>query len=185
MKIYIKDGVKKSSNKIIIYKNGYQYINPSEELILSDGWEEYKEPTIPVYEPSEEELFNMRKEQLINDLYEYDSSEYVNICYIQLNDNILPYWTNKNERSVLKSVIHDYIDNNIPNYRLDLRDLNISIELNCELLLNILSVLEIYASQCYNVTTDHLYNINKLTTLEELNNYNFKINYPEKLTFTV
>jgi hypothetical protein len=47
MKRYIKEinGKKtiKYANKIVIIKNGFQIINPTEEMILEDGWEEYIE----------------------------------------------------------------------------------------------------------------------------------------------
>lgn len=41
MKRYIKNGVIKTRNQIVIKKDGRQYINPTEELILADGWVEY------------------------------------------------------------------------------------------------------------------------------------------------
>ena len=41
MKRYIKDGVIKTRNNIVIKKDGMQYINPTEETILADGWVEY------------------------------------------------------------------------------------------------------------------------------------------------
>ena len=50
MKRYIKDGQIKFRNQIVIIKDGRQIINPREEMILADGWEEYIEPT-----PTEEE----------------------------------------------------------------------------------------------------------------------------------
>lgn len=50
MKQYIKDGIIKYANNIIVKHDGMQVINPSEELILADGWVEYVPPTI---DPSE------------------------------------------------------------------------------------------------------------------------------------
>lgn len=190
MKRYIKeiDGkeIIKYSNKIIIIKNGFQIINPTEEMILEDGWTEYNHKDQRVeLQLSEQELFDNKKQEIINNIYEYDQSSDVNICYINYQGECFQYWADKTERSVLKSVLNDYILNNIELYRLDLRELNVSIEIKCELLMSLLSKLEIYASKCYNVTTDHLYNITKITTIDELDNYNFKINYPEKLTFNV
>jgi len=38
---------------IVIKKNGMQIFNPSEEMVLEDGWVEY---VAPVYEPTEAEL---------------------------------------------------------------------------------------------------------------------------------
>lgn len=47
MKQYIKDSTIKYANNIVIKRDGMQIINPSEELILADGWIEY----IPTPEP--------------------------------------------------------------------------------------------------------------------------------------
>lgn len=62
MKEYQKDGVIKAANRIVIHKDGQQIINPSEELILSDGWVEYvdpePEPAEPRLEPSSFEVQN-------------------------------------------------------------------------------------------------------------------------------
>lgn len=65
MKQYIKDNKVKLSNEIIICRNGVQVINPSEEMILSDGWQEYVVPKAEPYVPSYEE----RVEQLIREKY--------------------------------------------------------------------------------------------------------------------
>lgn len=48
----------KPASRIVIRKDGMQIINPSEELILADGWEVYEPPTIePVpYQPTERDL---------------------------------------------------------------------------------------------------------------------------------
>ena len=50
MKQYIKDGIIKYANNIIVKRDGMQVINPTEEMILADGWVEYVPPTI---DPSE------------------------------------------------------------------------------------------------------------------------------------
>ena len=48
MKKYIKDGVIKTRNNIVIKKDGMQYINPTEEMVFADGWVEYiPEPIEP------------------------------------------------------------------------------------------------------------------------------------------
>ena len=191
MKRYIKeiDGKKiiKFENKIVIIKDGFQIINPAEEMILEEGWVEYIETKyeIPEIQPSNEEKFNITKQELIEKILEYDKSDEVNICYIKFENQQLPYWADKLERGSLKSAIQDCINCGRKNYRLDLREIKVSVEVNCENALNILSQLEVYAIDCYNTTTDHLFAVDNLTTIEELENYNFKINYPEKLTFDI
>jgi hypothetical protein len=44
MKQYIKDGVIKYTNRIVISKDGMHTYNPTEEMILADGWVEYVAP---------------------------------------------------------------------------------------------------------------------------------------------
>ena len=65
MKQYIKDNKIKFRNEIVICKNGVQVINPTEEMILADGWQEFvvpqAEPCMPTYEE--------RVEQLIREKY--------------------------------------------------------------------------------------------------------------------
>jgi len=46
-----------------------------------------------------------------------------------------------------------------------------------------LARLEVYAAECYNKTTDHTFAINQLTTVEEIKEYDYMADYPEKLTF--
>ena len=50
MKQYIKvingETVIKKRNQIVIKKDGYQYINPKEEMLFSEGWEEYIPQTV-------------------------------------------------------------------------------------------------------------------------------------------
>ena len=118
-------------------------------------------------------------------LRDYDSSKEVNICYIILGDNQLSYWADRTERSSLKTAVQDCIALGRTTYRLDLREKKVSIDINCELLLQMLSALEVYAVDCYNKTTDHEYAISALETIEEVESYDFKVGYPEKLTFNL
>jgi hypothetical protein len=46
MKMYIKNGVVKLKNKIVIEKENKNIFNPTEEMILADGWVEYVPSTI-------------------------------------------------------------------------------------------------------------------------------------------
>ena len=186
MKIYEKiiNGVKqyKSAAQIVIINNGAQIFNPTEEMIFEDGWKEY---TAPIHTLTEEESLKMTKNLKIQKLISYDSSKEVNICYINIGDQKISYWADKQERSVLKTAIQDCLNQGRTKYRLDLRDFNISIDMDCNTLLNILSALEVYAIDCYNKTTDHIYAVNNLTTVEEIEAYDYRVGYPEKLSFNL
>lgn len=50
--LYTKDGIIRDGNRIVLKKDGFQVISPTEEMILADGWEPY---TPPVVEPTEPE----------------------------------------------------------------------------------------------------------------------------------
>lgn len=180
MKKYIKDGKIKHRNKIIVYKNGMQIINPTEEMLLDDGWVEYVIPELT----DEQKLQNAVNNKL-HDIEWYDSSSEVNSCIIFYMGQEMQYWANKTERSVLKTAVEDCIKVGRDSYRLDIRDLGVSIPVNCEMLLMMLSQLEVYAIDCYNKTTDHIFAIKNLTTIEQIENYDYKEGYPNKLKFEV
>lgn len=55
-KLYIKDGQILSAKQIVIKADGYQIINPTEEILLANGWEEY---VAPEQTQTEEEIAEM------------------------------------------------------------------------------------------------------------------------------
>lgn len=160
-----------------------QIINPSEEQLINAGYVEFMPPVKE--EPTEEELLRKAKEEKLKRLYEYDESKSVNVCYIRYGGQSISYWADKHERDALKSAVRDYIALGKTEYRLDLREMGFSITLPCELLLQMLAALEVYATECYNKTTDHEFAIKALTTKDEMEAYDFTVGYPEKLVFNL
>ena len=126
-----------------------------------------------------------KKEQVLLDIEEYDNSESVNQCVIKQGENEFYYWANKSERSTLKTAIQDCLTMGIETYRLDLRELGVSFTIPCQNMLQMLSALEVYAIQCYNKTTDHIFNVRQLENMEDVENYDFTQGYPEKLIFNI
>ena len=59
-KLYIKDGQILSAKQIVIKADGYQIINPTEEILLENGWEEY---VAPEQTQTEEEIAEMAARQ--------------------------------------------------------------------------------------------------------------------------
>ena len=49
--LYIKDGKIRDGSRIVIRKDGFQIISPTEEMILADGWEQYTPPAVEPAEP--------------------------------------------------------------------------------------------------------------------------------------
>ena len=184
-KQYIKeiDGVliRKTSNQIYVEKDGMITYNPTEEMILSDGWTEY---IIPEPEQlTEEELLEQERYYLLDRINDYDNSSEVNNCIIRFNGEEINYWANKTERSSLKTAIQDCLTMGRNKYRLDLREAGIYVMIDCEKLLQMLSALEVYAIDCYNKTTDHIFAINALNSIEAIEEYDYRNGYPEQLTF--
>ena len=48
-----------------------------------------------------------------------------------------------------------------------------------------LAKIQIYANQCYNVTEQHKAAVNYLTTVKEVEDYDYTVGYPSKLTFDI
>ena len=180
---------KEQSNGITIWFNGIlkidgkQIINPTKEMIESEGWIQYIEPKLP--EPSESERLSRTMSEKLEKLYKYDKSQHVNDCVIMKNGNELHYWADKTERDSLKGAVKDLLSVGRTEYRLDLREFRMSLQLPCEQLLQMLAQLEVYAIDCYNKTTDHEYAIKTLTTIEEIEQYDFTTGYPNKLIFNL
>lgn len=168
-------------NRTPVSYNGRTYINPKEEHILAAGWLKYVEPTPTPKEKTLEETIADKVSQILN----YDSSSYVNRCYIKINDNNYEYWADKLTRASLKSAVEIYAAAGHDIYTLDLRDKDISIPINCDILLDMLDRLEVYAIECYNVTSQHIHAVKNLTSINNVENYNFKVNYPNVITFNI
>ena len=81
--------------------------------------------------------------------------------------------------------MRDCIAVGIETYRLDLRDYGVSIDIDCELMLGMLQELEVYAIRCYNKTTDHIYAVKAMDSIEDIQSYDYQSDYPSKLEFSV
>jgi hypothetical protein len=187
MKRYKKeiDGktVIKNRQEIVIRRDGRVTYNPTEEMVLADGWVEYVAPEprpIP-----EKVLIERARRRKLDELHRYDESNEVNDCIIVYQGEEIHYWANKTERNDLKNAVRDCIAMGRDTYRLDLRDKGVSIVLPCVSLSQMLSALEIYAIDCYNRTTDHEFAIKSLTTKDEIEAYDFTIGYPSIPRFEV
>lgn len=56
---------------------------------------------------------------------------------------------------------------------------------SCDKAIQLLSALEMYALQCYNVTAQHKAAVEKMQTVEEVLGYDYKKGYPEQLKMEV
>lgn len=61
----------------------------------------------------------------------------------------------------------------------------VKLEANCDEAIALLSQLEMYALQCFNVTASHKAAVSKLTSVAEVEDYDYKCGYPEMLNIKV
>lgn len=182
MKRYIKDGQIKLRNKIVLHetrtikdKDGKekevqtQIINPSEDMIIADGWVEFVEPKV-------DELA-LAKNKLKNRIQRYDSSETVN--GFALNESHV--WIDKATRAGLMLRFQAEIaagkEDTILWYN------GVQYPLSLSQAMQMLYAIELYASQCYDVTQAHLANVDGLESIEEVESYNYTTGYPAQLEF--
>ena len=61
----------------------------------------------------------------------------------------------------------------------------IKLVVDCDKAIQLLSALEMYALECFNVTASHKAAVNELTTIEEVEAYDYKADYPKMLEMSV
>lgn len=170
MKQYTKDGQIKTRNQIVIRKDGMNTYNPTEEMIFADGWVEY---IPPVVEPSLEEYRKTKKDEIIR----FDSSSEVN----EFRINGISVWLDKATRAGL--MLRFQAEKAIGKEDTTLWYEGHQFELTIDAAMQMLYVIENYASACYDNTQRHLSVIENLNTTEEVIAYDYRSGYPYKLNF--
>ena len=61
----------------------------------------------------------------------------------------------------------------------------IKLVVDCDKAIQLLSALEMYALECFNVTASHKQAVSELTTIEEVEAYDYKAGYPKMLEMIV
>lgn len=178
MKLYTKiiDGYVyvMPANKIVIIKDDMQIFNPTEDLLLADGWKAY---AAPENELTEEQILIQEKESKVNDIVEYDSSDAVNIFYV----NGIPMWLDKATRAGLMLRLQAESALGFEETNLWYDDFEFRLPISNAM--QLLFALEVYASKCYDMTHWHIANINNIDNLQSLKAYDYKTGYPETLHF--
>ena len=127
----------------------------------------------------EDTPLSKQKRKLINEINAYDTSDEVNSFFL----NGIKVWLNKDTRVGLMNSLT--IEKNAGKEESTLWFNNICITINCDAAIQMLSTLELYALNCYNVTAKHKVAVENLNNLEEALGYDYTVGYPEKLSFTI
>ena len=132
--------------------------------LVSEEWQERCKAT----------LEKAKKEKLAA-ILAYDISSDVN--GFMLNGNKV--WLDKetrvglmNSTQITRDMGHDTTTLWFDGYKLEVR---------CDMAIMLLSSLEMYAMECFNVTAAHKKAVSELTTIEEVEAYDYKTGYPKQL----
>lgn len=171
MKRYIKDNIIKNIEDINITievnEKKITILNPSEEMILNDGWEKF--------EDTAEDLKKIKLQEIIN----YDKSPNVNTFYV----GGIALWLSREERIVIKDRFQREKDAGKEKSRLLYKGL--VLELTPDMGIHLINMVSAYADQCFDVTEAHKSALNDLTTKEEIQSYDYTVGYPEKISITL
>lgn len=160
----------------------YNY-KPSMEFVLNDILSSGEQASMEeIKEISEglgaEPLEYMRKAMLAY-IEKYDSSTAVNAFEL----NGMEVWLDKatrvglmNSTTIAKSMGQETTTLWLGSYQL---------EVDCDKAIQLLSALEMYALECFNVTAAHKKAVSSIESIEDILTYDYKSGYPDKLKMEV
>lgn len=170
-KKWIKNGVFASDT---IEINGCMVCNPTAAMLQEAGYEEYQTP-----EPTDEEKLEEAKQKVLADIAAYDSSTDVNQFYV----NGVGVWFEPSERATIQRGVESCQKLGRTSYEVTYGGKQLSIP--CDTALTVLAQIEVYALDCLSVTNNHKTKVNALTSVADVEGYDYKSGYPEKLSFTI
>ena len=159
----------------VLYTDNATIISPTHEMMLEDGWLVYEQPAYP--ELTEEQLLEEAKAQKIEDITEYDRSSNVNTFYLSGQ----PMWLDASTRQTLRISIQSYSALGINSVTKWFNGMQFTFDV--QVWLQMLNALEVYAAEALNTTELHRATVQNLTSISEVENYDYTVGYPNKLQF--
>ena len=136
---------------------------------------EYDEELISLETYSEEGALEAVKNRKLAEIDEYDTSDNVNVFYL----NGMKVWLDKDTRVGLMNSTN--IAKSKKNDTTTLWLGGNKLVINCDLAIQLLSDLEMYALDCFNVTASHKKEVSEMTDIETIYNYDYKVDYRKPL----
>ena len=160
----------------------YDY-KPSMDLVLNDilssGEQASMEEIREISEGLGAEPLGYMKKAMLAYIEKYDASSSVNSFLL----NGMEVWLDKatrvglmNSTSIAKSMGQEKTTLWLGSYQL---------EVDCDKAIQLLSALEMYALECFNVTAAHKKAVSELDNIEGVLTYDYKSGYPDKLKMEV
>lgn len=177
-----EDGQEKKSSLCDYMLERYDY-KPSMDLVLNDilssGEQASMEEIKEISEGLGAEPLGYMKKAMLAYIEKYDASSSVNSFLL----NGMEVWLDKatrvglmNSTTIAKSMGQKTTTLWLGSYQL---------EVDCDKAIQLLSALEMYALECFNVTAAHKKAVSELDNIEGVLTYDYKSGYPEKLKMEV
>lgn len=177
-----EDGQEKESSLCDYMLERYDY-KPSMDLVLNDilasGEQASMEEIKEISEGLGAEPLGYMKKAMLAYIEKYDASSSVNSFLL----NGIEVWLDKatrvglmNSTTIAKSMGQKTTTLWLGSYQL---------EVDCDKAIQLLSALEMYALECFNVTAAHKKAVSELDNIEGVLTYDYKSGYPEKLKMEV
>lgn len=162
------------SDVIDVEDAGFEYTES--DIVIGEEPVPEEEPVqIPETEPTTLEGW---KEAKIKEIDEYDNGPMVNCFYL----NNQPMWLDRETRASVKNTIESMSIVGRNTLSIWYGETQITLDLNTAR--QLLATLEVYATDCYNVTVQHKISVNSLTEIEDVQNFNITAGYPEMPHFS-
>lgn len=152
-----------------------------EGSVLASDYDEYE--LLRAYEAWKqkwtEKALTLAKKAKIAEITAYDKSDKVNGFVL----NGMMVWLDKDTRVGLmnSTTIAKAAGNNTTTLWIGY----VKLVVDCDKAIQLLSALEMYALECFNVTAAHKKAVSELTSIEYVESYDYKKGYPEKLDMSV
>ena len=177
-----EDGQEKESSLCDYMLERYDY-KPSMDLVLNDilssGEQASMEEIKEISEGLGAEPLGYMKKAMLAYIEKYDASSSVNSFLL----NGMEVWLDKatrvglmNSTSIAKSMGQQKTTLWLGSYQL---------EVDCDKAIQLLSALEMYALECFNVTAAHKKAVSELDNIEGVLTYDYRAGYPDKLKMEV
>ena len=166
--LFNKIPIIREKSKIVIIKDGKRIYNPSEELLLQNGWK---------LDSSKEEVLEEYKKEKIKDIQRYDTSRAINGFTV----NGIKMWLDKATRVglMLRLQSEQQAGYNSTTLWYD----NVEYVFPVDVAIQMLQNIELYASKCYDTTQKHIATVTSLDNVQDVKQYNYTTGYPEQLSF--
>ena len=151
---------------------------PSVEQLTQWGFVEWIEPA-----PTPEQLLERAKSTKLAELEAYDSSDAVNGFDVTIAGQAMSLWIDRETRADYKSSIEaaELLGKTEVHPVFN----GVEVTLSVQMAKMALAQVQLYANQCFGVTERHRAAIQQLTTVADVEAYDFTTGYPERLTFSV